>query len=524
MNIHWADILVLVLYFALTLGIGMFFSRKNTNTEEYFLGGRSFPGWALGLSLVGTCMSSVTFLSHPADAFKTSLVRLTIMLTFPVVTLVGAFIFLPFFRRGTVSSAYEYLVKRFGRSVSCYAAALFLFGQVVRISTILYLISLLIQFVTGLNFFVCLLLAGGVTALYTVSGGFDAVIWTDVLQTLTLIFGSAIIIGVIVVHTSGGLPELIHVAAEHGKFSMTKDLSPATGLLEPIGHGFSLSDKTFIMLLIMGVVQYLNTQFDQTTIQRWCSAKSPKEARKAIYVLAFSSVPIWASFMISGTMLWAFFYLNPDPTVTEMLSGIRKAEEIVPYFVIHYVPRGLSGLVIAGALAAAMSSLSSSINAASMVWVRDIYKPYIATDKTDKHYLTVGFISAGIVSLLMIGGAWLFYTSDAKTLNDLGLTIGSVCAGGIIGVFLVGVFTRCGDARAVWIALAANALVTAYVLMSHRGLLPSRVSMTVDLYFTALIGNTITVGTLLIASIFFKSKVKDFSNLTVWDQSKTPLV
>jgi SSS family solute:Na+ symporter len=370
----------------------------------------------------------------------------------------------------------------------------------------------------------CLLVAGGVTALYTVSGGFDAVIWTDVLQTVTLIFGSVIIASVIILQTPGGLPELIRAAAEHGKLSMMKDLNPATGLLEPIRNGFSLSNKTFVMLLIMGVVQYLNTQFDQTSIQRWCSAKSPKEARKAIYVLAVAAVPIWASFLFSGTMLWSYFYFHPDPMVTEMLSGVRKAEEIVPYFVVNYVPAGLTGLVIAGALAAAMSSLSSSINAASMVWVRDIYKPYIAKDKTDKHYLMAGFLSAGFVSLLMVAGAWLFYISNAKTLNDLGLIIGSICGGGILGVFLVGIFTRCGDVRAVWTALTVNALVTAYILMSKRGLLPDQGSMAIDLYFTALIGNTLTVVTALVASIFFKSRVEDFTNLTVWDQEKTPLV
>jgi len=105
MNLHIADIVVLILYFVATMGIGFFFSRKNTNTEEYFLGGRSFPGWALGLSLVGTCMSSVTFIAYPADGFKTTLVRLTLILTFPLVALFSAYVLLPFFRRGTVTSA-----------------------------------------------------------------------------------------------------------------------------------------------------------------------------------------------------------------------------------------------------------------------------------------------------------------------------------------------------------------------------------------------------------------------------------
>ncbi len=524
LNISWIDIVVLVAYFGLTVGIGFYFSRKNTNTEEYFLGGRSFPGWALGLSLVGTCMSSITFLSHPADAFKTSLMRATIMLSFPLVTLFGAFVLLPFFRRGTISSAYEYLAQRFGRSVSCYAASIFFLLQIIRVSTILYLISLLIHSVTGLDFVLCLLVAGGVTALYTVTGGFDAVIWTDVIQTITLISGSFIMIGLVIWKTDGGLVPLIDAALEHGKLSLVRDLNAVTGQLEPLRGGLSLTDKTFVMLLIMGAVQYLGSQFDQTSIQRWCSAKSPKEARKAIFVLGLSAVPIWLSFMFAGTMLWAFFYFHPDPVVTEMLSGVRKAEEIVPYFVVHYMPVGLKGLVIAGALAAAMSSLSSSINAASMVWVRDIYKPYLVKARDDQHYLKAGFISAAVVSLLMLGGAFLFYKADTKTLNDLGLIIASVCGGGMLGVFLFGVFTRCGDYRAVWVALLVNALVTSYLLLDKNGLIIERWSFSIDLYFTALIGNTLTFVTALISSIFFKSKVDQFTNLTIWDQEKIPLV
>jgi SSS family solute:Na+ symporter len=523
LNISWIDISVLVAYFGLTIGIGLFFSRKNTNTEEYFLGGRSFPGWALGLSLVGTCMSSITFLSNPADSFKTSWIRLTVSLAFPFVALFGAFVLLPFFRRGTISSAYEYLAHRFGRSVSCYAACIFFLLQITRISTILYLISLLIHTMTGLNFMLCLLVSGGITALYTTTGGFDAVIWTDVLQTITLITGSIAIVGLIVWQFGGFMP-LLEAALEHNKLSLVHDLNTATGQIEPLAGGFSLSQKTFTMLLIVGFVQFLNGQFDQTTIQRWCSAKSPKEAKKAIFVLALAALPIWASFRFAGTMIWSWFHFNPDPAVTEMLSGLRKAEEIVPYFVVNYMPVGLVGLVIAGALAAAMSSLSSSINAASMVWVRDIYKPYMVKGREDKHYLKVGFGASAVVSFLMVAGALYFYYADAKTMNDLGLILVNVCAGGMLGIFLVGVLTRCGDYRAVWTALAVNAAMTTYILLDSRGFLPASMSINIDLYYTAVIGNSLTVLVALVSSIFFKSKVDDFTNLTIWDQEKTPLI
>lgn len=523
-NFPISDILVVVVYFAGTLGLGLYFSRKNVNTDEYFLGGRSFPGWVLGMSLLGTVMSSVSFIALPADGFKTTMVRMSMSLLSPFLCLLTAYVLLPFFRRGTITSAYEYLAHRFGRTVSCYAASIFFIFQLIRVSSILYLISLLIQSITGLHFITCMLLAGGITAIYTVSGGFDAVIWTDVLQTITLIAGAFIMIGVVLYNSNEGFFQLLAAAQEHGKLLFTADLNTVTGQIEPLAKGFSLNEKTFQMLLLVGFVQFMNTQFDQTSIQRWCSAKSAKEARKAVLFVGIVSLPVWGGFFFVGTMLWTYFYFNPDPMVTEMLTGIRKAEEIVPYFVTRYVPPGWAGLVIAGALAAAMSSLSSSINSASMVWVQDIYKPYIAKSKTDKHYLKAGLFAAAVVSLLMLMGAYLFYTSESKTLSDLNIIIVSVCGGGMLAVFLAGVFTRYGDSRAVWIGLFSNAVFTIWLLLGNRGLLPAKYTWSIDLYYSALLGNILTFLVVLLSSWIFRAKERDLTNLTVWDQSDEPLV
>ncbi|MEA2068594.1 MAG: sodium transporter, partial [Verrucomicrobiota bacterium] len=270
MQLGWIDIVVLSAYFGLTMGMGFFFARRNTNTEEYFLGGRSFPGWALGLSLLGTSISSVTFIAFPADTFKTTWIRFLPHIVFPVAALVAAWFILPFFRRGTISSAYEYLAERFGGSVSCYAASLFLVIQLVRTSTIVYLVSLLLQSITGLDILWCILLTGGITALYTTTGGFDAVIWTDVLQTLTLIFGSILILGIIVHALPGGFGQIVSTGIENHKFSF--DRWSAEGGFQPLAHGISFSEKTLFMMLLVGFVGFLTGQFDQTSVQRWCSA------------------------------------------------------------------------------------------------------------------------------------------------------------------------------------------------------------------------------------------------------------
>ncbi|MGZ0655430.1 sodium:solute symporter family transporter [Coraliomargarita sp. W4R53] len=523
MNLHILDYLVIAAYFAITIGIGIYCSRKNTDTEEYFLGGRSFPGWAIALSLVGTTMSSVTFIGHPADTFKTTMVRLVPGLAMPLVVLVSAYVFLPFFRKGTISSAYEYLKLRYSPSVSCYAATIFFLLQLIRVASILFLISLVIQSVTGLDYVLCMIVAGGVTALYTGAGGFGAVIWTDVFQTIVLISGAFVIIAIAAYSTDGGFFSLLETAQAGHKLSFAADLNTTTGVVEPLAKGFSLSQRTMTMLFIIGIVQFLSNQFDQTNVQRWCSAKSAKEARKAILILGVIAVPIWYSFKFVGAILWAFFQKMPDPIATEILNGTRKAEEIIPYYIVEYVPAGIAGVLISGALAAAMSSLSSSINSASMVWVNDIYKPYIAKGKSDKHYLRAGFSAAGVISLFMMVGAYWFYVADNKTFNDIGLILISVFGGGLLAVFLVGIFSRLADARAIWLAIIGNACFTGYLLLSTRGIIPEAYSLKIDIYYAALCGNAIALFLAVTIGYFLRPK-NDLKNLTVWDQDEKPLV
>jgi SSS family solute:Na+ symporter len=523
MLLGWIDIAVLAAYFGLTMGMGFFFARRNTSTEEYFLGGRSFPGWALGLSLLGTSISSVTFIAFPADTFKTTWIRFLPHIVFPLAALAAAWFILPFFRRGTISSAYEYLGKRFGGSVSCYAASVFLVIQLVRISTIVYLVSLLLQTITGLDILWCILLTGGITALYTTTGGFDAVIWTDVLQTLTLIFGSVLILVIIVHALPGGFGQIVSDGIEYHKFSFSQ-WSAEKGFY-PMPRGISFSQKTLFMMLLVGFVGFLTGQFDQTSIQRWCSAKSAREARKSIYFLACASLPVWGSFMLVGTAIWVFFHNFPDVAAYEMLDGTRKAEEIVPYFVLNYLPPGIIGIVIAAAMAAAMSSLSSSINAVGMVWVHDIYQKYIAKNRTDRHYLRVGFAASAAVSVSMMLGAWWLYTAQTTTLMDFGMILGSLTMSGLAGIFLVGMLTRLADARAIWAGIVCNMLFAGYALLSDRGLLPDSLCVSFDLYYTAIVGNIVTIlVTILTARFVWRTRRTDFANLTVWDQDRKPLV
>jgi SSS family solute:Na+ symporter len=518
-NLHALDIAALVGYLLIITGVGFYFSRKNTSTEEYFVGGRSFSGWVIGLSLVGTSISSITFLAYPGDAFKTSWLRFVPNLMLPIGILFAAYFFLPFFRRGKVTSAYEYLEDRFGPSVRVYGAIAFIIAQIVRVSMILFLLSLLIQELTGLSSTWAIILGGVIVATYTIIGGIDAVIWTDVMQTIVLLLGGLLCLWVIIDALPGGLGQIFSVADDFNKLSFSV---LENGTLQAVDWGLSFDEKTISMMLFIGLIAWL-TEYssNQNTVQRYCAAKSTSEARKAMFIAVASSLPIWAFYMFLGTALFVFFQQFPAIPAAEMLDGTRAAEGILPYFISNHLPAGIAGLVIASALAAAMSSLDSSINAISTVSVVDIYRRHLKPGKEDRHYLKAAWLIASVTSVLMISGAIYLANAETKTLQDTATVLTSILGGGLLGLYLIGFFTKQGDARAVWLGLVSTMIFTAWTLLSKNGLLPDSLTVPFDLYYTGFVGNVIMfVVTYIVAAKIFPTQ-KDLSGLTVYDMPKT---
>lgn len=507
MTLHWLDLTVLIGYLALVAGMGYYFSKKNVTTEEYFVGGRSFSGWVIGLSLVGTSISSVTFLSFPADAYKTTWIRFITTWSMPLGVLIAAYMFLPFFRRNNITSAYEFLEHRFGPSVRVYGGVTFIFAQLVRISIILYLVSLLLHQITGFSFVTCVLISGIFVAFYTVIGGINAVIWTDVIQTVVLVLGGLLTLGVIINHLPGGLGQIFSVAIEDGKLSLSEMTSSG---FRSIGWRLSLTQKTGTMLFLVGLTSWL-TEYsaNQNIIQRYAAAKSTFEARKAMLVCVVSSLPIWAFYMFIGTSLYVFFQAFPTTEATEMLNGVQKAEQIFPYFILNFLPPGFTGLVIAAALAAAMSSLDSSINAISTVGVVDIYRRHLNKDQSDKHYLRVAWMIAGGTAVFMMVGALILNATESKTLQDTATILASITGGGLLGLYLLGFFTKYGNAKSVWIGLIATSLFTTWTILSSRGLVPDWLHIPFDLYYTGLIGNIIMFAIAIIAAILLMEKKRN---------------
>ncbi|MGE4489573.1 MAG: sodium:solute symporter [Kiritimatiellales bacterium] len=486
---HWLDGVVIALYLIGMLAIGAWFSRKNTTTEEYFVGGRSYAGWVIGLSLVGTSISSVSFLAYPGDAFKTAWIRFVPNLMLPLGVLLASKLFLPYYRSRNITSAYEYLEDRFGPSVRLYAALMNILGQLLRNSIILFLVSFIMEELTGMAPWLCILLSGLCIAVYTVIGGINAVIWTDVVQVVVLLGGALFCLLTVLHHLPGGLEQVLEVGMADGKFSFCDFVN---GIPEPVSWELTLQHKTISMMLLLGLLGFLGAySSDQTTIQRYCASKDTREAKKAMWFCVGSSLPIWAFFMFLGTALYVFFKIFPTPESMQMLDGVRPAEGILPYFVVRYLPPGGTGLVLAAILAASMSSLDSGINAVATIGVVDIYRRHMVKNRPDRHYLHVAWGISVVAAAVMIGGAIVLVTVKMRTLMDMANILMSFLGGGMLGLYLLGFLTKRGNHKAVWCGVVLTWCFSFWTVLASRGLLPESMTVPFDLYYTSLIGNII---------------------------------
>jgi len=476
LNLSFADIIVLLAYLTGITVMGLYFARRNTDTEEYFVGGRSFKGWVIGLSLVGTSISSISFLAYPGDAYKTAYLRMLPNFMLPVGILIASYVFLPFFRKNRIISAYEYLEMRFGSGVRVCGSITFIAGQIIRVSSILYLLALLLQNVTNLNMITCIVVGGVFVSLYTVLGGISAVIWTDVIQTVILAIGGLLCLGVIVHALPGGISDIFEVGRAAGKFGFSE---LRNGILHPVSWDITVQSKTATMMLVIGLTNWL-TEYscNQNTVQRYAASRSSHDARVAMWVCALTSIPIWLFFMFLGTSLYVYYQSFPVEAATEMLSGLRKAEDILPYFIINELPAGLAGFVIAARAVAIVAGL-----------------------------------------LMILGAVWLAST-ETKTIQDTLTILGSLIGGGLFGMYMCGMLTTRADQRAVFCGIIGTLVFTSWTILSQRNLLPDYLTVPFDLYYTGIIGNLIMfLAGYLFGLIFFRN-TKTLTNLTIWTSKK----
>ena len=483
------DFLIMLVYFGGMAYIGYYFSKRSGSTDGYFLGGHKLPSWAIGLSMLATSISSITFLAFPAAAFALDW-RLSISsITHPIGAILGIVFFISFFRDRARTTAFEYLHTRFGTGARVYGSIAFLIAQILRLGSILYLMSLPLTMITGLDAVWIMLVVGVFVATYTILGGMSAVVWTDVAQAATLYVGGAAAVITMIVYAPGGLSELISVAAAEDKFSF----GPT--------H-WAWDERTFWTLLIIGLTNGLYTfSADQTVVQRYLAASSKREARKATLVCGLLSLPTWIFFTLIGTLLWSFYQLLPDPRVLEL-----AADDVFPHFIITVLPVGISGLVLAGLLSAAMSSLSTSLNSFATVLTIDLVKPYFWRGRTDNQYANAAKWITLLAAIIMISVGLIFYHAEKESFKDLMYRLTAIFGGVLLAMFMLAFFVRRVHGVALWIAFTASMLLNAYLLLVEWDLVPSILPVTVHIYWISVIVNAFMFGATVLLSYLIPAK------------------
>ena len=497
MLFRFADLLAIILFFIAMTAMGIYFARKNTSTEEYFLGNRAFPSWAIGLSMLGTSISSVTFLAFPAAAFALDYRQVVQNLTLPVAAVLAVIFFIPFFRQCASASAFEYLEQRYGLAIRTYAAFSFVILNLVRLATVLYLISIPLAEMFGIPILWIILICGVVVGAYTVLGGIEAVIWTDVVQTIILLGGGVLCLGLIVCELPGGLPQIIEVGRECGKFS----LGPMS---------WTLNERTFPVMILLGLVSF-TTEYssNQNVVQRYIAAKSLAAARRATWLCTVMSIPTWLLFFFIGTCLFVFYRVFPAEAIQSCAP-----EEVLPYFILTNSPPFVGGIIIAACIAAAMSSLDSAINAIATVCTIDFVKR-LGKERSDREHLRIAKLISCGAGAVMIGGAILINHVPKESMVDLGIILGSLFGGGILSIFLLGFFTTRVGNRAIITGTCVALAFNIYLMFNTFQWLPASLALPVHSYWTTILVNALLFAAAYLLSWFMPNR-RDLAGLTVW--------
>jgi solute:Na+ symporter, SSS family len=429
----WLNWTVVAVYLAGMIAVGVWFMKREQSgsTETYFRGGQRVPWWVAGLSIFATMLSSLTFMGIPARAYQTDVSwyigQLPILLVVPMV----AFFYLPFFRRLNLTSAYEYLEKRFNLSCRLFAACSFILFHIGRIAIVLYLPALALAVVSDIPVSTAILTIGVLCIIYTVIGGIEAVVWTDAIQALVLLGGAALCFILAVWQVDGGLGGVLEIARQDSKGFGNLDW-------RSLDWSSNATGSVLVLLVAFFFNSFVPYTSGQDVVQRYVTTKDIGAARKSLWTTMWMSIFGSMLFFGLGVAVYAFYKTHPgllDPAMT-------KTDSILPYFIMHELPRGVSGLLIAAIFAASQSTISSSLNSIAASWSKDFDMRLLRPDRPDATYLAAARWVVIIVGSLGTATALWMAQSDLQSAFAAFNTLIGLTAGALGGLFALGVFTR----------------------------------------------------------------------------------
>lgn len=418
------DWTVVAIYFLLVVGISAYVSSKmNKSTGDFFLGGQQIPWWAAGLSIFGSKLSALTFIAIPAKTFESDWVYIFANFMIVAVVPVVIWFFLPYFRKLKITSVYEYLAVRFNHHVKLVGSITFLLFQIGRLGIVIYIPALVLSTVTGVNLITCIVVITIITTAYTISGGIEAVIWTEVMQVGVLL-GGAFLCFYFISDSVGGMDVILSEAGANEKFKMAN-------------WGWSITEPVLWVVLVGNFLTQLTVYTsDQVVVQRYLTTPTLQEAKRSIYTNALLVVPATLIFFSVGTALWVFFRHHPS-----MLNPHGRIDNIFPWYISQQLPAGLSGLVIAGLFAATMSTISSSMNSIATVATTDFYK-HFRPESTDLQRFRFARWVTLVLGLFGIAIAvWLVFSKN-NSIWDQYLKLMGMFGGCLAGMFVGGIFIK----------------------------------------------------------------------------------
>lgn len=487
----WLDWSVVIVYLGAMLAVGVYwyFRDKHGSATDFFVGSRTIPFWAAGVSLYATNTSSISYIAIPAKAFETdwqymnSKIMTVLGLMFVAVWIV------PLLRRLNLVSVFNYLEMRFHPAIRMLASALCMLMHVGgRMSVVLFLPALAIATITGIDVVWSILIMGLCTIVYTAMGGMRAVVWTDFVQVIVLMGGAIFAIGFIFDSLGGAA-----IAETAAAFDKTRLLNFSFDLTEPTVWGF------FFLILFDTVLSFPK---DQVLMQRTLATKSDKEAGRSIWMFAAIMLPGGLIFYGIGTVLFAYYKQHP-----ERLDPLLPIDATFPLFIAAELPSGLTGLIIAGIFAAAMGTLSGTINSVATLLSVDFYEK-LARNPTQKSSLRFAEWMTVVIGLIGIALALLLSRYDIHSLLDLTIELAGLLGGGFAGAYTLGMFTRRANSAGVSIGVG-TAIVVTFIAWWNDLVHP---------YFYLGISIAVCIVVGYLASLLFPPPSRSLAGLTIYKE------
>ncbi|MGQ9590840.1 MAG: sodium:solute symporter [Planctomycetota bacterium] len=443
------DVAVFVGYLVSVAAFGVWLGWRRRTAHEFMVAGGKLPGWAVGLSIFGTYVSSISFLALPGKAYAANWNPFVFSLSIPLTAWIAVRWFVPFYRKGGEVSAYAHLERRFGAWARTYAVACYILSQLARTGVILYLVALALSGLTGWRVESLILVGSAGVIAYAFLGGMESVIWTDAVQSAILIGGALLCAGVLAAGTPGGPAAILEIGSREGKFSLGS-------------FGPGLSEATVWVVLLYGLSMNLqNFGIDQSFVQRYVTARSDLEAERSVWLGALLYLPISAAFLFIGTALYAHYATQPG----RLPDGIPP-DKVFPHFIATALPAGAGGIVVAALMAAAQSTVSSSVNCAATLVLCDLYRRHLRPAASDRESLLVLRLATAAFGCAGTAIALVLAARAKESALDAWWALAGIASGGMLGLFLLGILSRKATGRGAAVGVLFGVAAISWMSLS----------------------------------------------------------